>query len=252
MNIDIHTHAKWSKSIDFSFEYYRSMMRAAGDNGLQSVVLTEHFNTQRFRDIYDTLDQYCSYVDHHFVVEGIKVFPGIEVDVLEKAHILVIGTLDSILTVHSKLIDYMVEDNFIPIEQLLDLCEELACVCVGAHPFREANPLIYIDQDVISRLDALDLNGRDLHHYGLNMEQKVMQMAKQVGLPIVGGSDTHQPLQFGSIYNHFEQDCDTIEHLRNSLQQGTYNYCISHEIHSKVQAAEAQQALYKKGHKIFA
>ncbi|CAH1201719.1 hypothetical protein PAECIP111893_01704 [Paenibacillus plantiphilus] len=246
MRIDLHTHAKWSKSIDFSYEYYRSMMKEAGKCRLDAVALTEHFNTRQFCDIYDTLDRHCPYNGHYYVVEGVKVFPGIEIDVMENGHILLIGSRDNIVAIRSRLDDHTEEGHYIALERLLDLSEEHSCLRIGAHPFRGANPLYHLKPELLARLDAFDANGRDLHHYGLEMEEQVQRLAQQVGLPVVAGSDTHQPLQFGSVFNEFEQSCDTIGQLRDVIRQGAYGYQISQQLHSKVAAAEAEQARYKR------
>nr|WP_246628151.1 PHP-associated domain-containing protein [Paenibacillus oenotherae] len=78
------------------------------------------------------------------------------------------------------------------------------------------------------------------------MEGRVLDLARQIGLPVVAGSDTHQPLQFGSVYNELEEDCDTIEQLRDAIRQGACAYQISPHLHAKVAAAEAEQTRYKK------
>ncbi|OAB47336.1 PHP-associated domain-containing protein [Paenibacillus antarcticus] len=246
MRIDLHTHAKWSKSIDFSYDYFQNMMKEAGKSQLDAIALTEHFNTRRFHEIYDILDQHCNYEGDHYVVEGVKVFPGIEVDVHEKGHILLIGTRENIAAVRSRLDGHTSEGTFIKMDKLMDMSDEHACVSIGAHPFRDLNPLYQTNPEVLKRLDAFDLNGRDLHHYGLNMEGKVTSLAELIGLPVVAGSDTHQPLQFGCVYNQFEQSCDTIDQLREAIRLGTHHYHISQHLHLKVGSAEVEQAQYKK------
>lgn len=246
MKIDLHTHAKWSKNIEFSMDYFRNMMKEASKY-LDAIALTEHFNTRRFHDIYDNLDRHYRYEGDHYRVEGVKVFPGIEVDVHENGHILLIGKRENIVEIRSRLEGHMTAGHFIEIESLLNLSEEYACISIGAHPFRELNPLYQVKPELLARFDAFDLNGRDLHHYGLGMEEKVRGLAESIGLPVVAGSDTHQPLQYGSVYNRFEQDCDTIDQLRDSIRLGKYDYHISEQLHSKVEYAEAEQARYKRG-----
>ncbi|OMF27204.1 hypothetical protein BK133_19845 [Paenibacillus sp. FSL H8-0548] len=245
MKIDLHTHAKWSKNIEFSYDYYRGMMDGASKY-LDAVALTEHFNTCNFQDIYNTLDQHCPYKGDYYMVEGVKVFPGIEVDVREKGHILLIGARESIIALRSRLENHTLEGEYVELEHLLDLSEEYDCLRIGAHPFREANPLYQVKPELLARLDAFDLNGRDLHHYGQEMEERVKGLAELIALPVIAGSDTHQPLQFGSVYNRFEQSCDTIEQLRDVIRRGAYDYQISQHFHQKVQLAEVEQARYKR------
>lgn len=48
-------------------------------NGLHAICLTEHFNTVCFFDVHDYLDQHFRYTDDHYLVFGVKVFPGMEV-----------------------------------------------------------------------------------------------------------------------------------------------------------------------------
>ena len=245
VRMDLHTHAKWSKNIAFSYDYFRNMMKEAGKCGLDAIALTEHFNTLSFYEIYETLDRHCSHEGDHYKVEGVKVFPGIEVDVREKGHILVIGARSTVNEIRMRLEDHLTEDNYIEAARLLDMSDQYSCIRIGAHPFRKANPLYSMERELLHRLNAFDLNGRDLHHYGLGMEAKVNGLANSIGIPVVAGSDTHQPLQFGSVYNKFEQSCDTIDQLRNAIGLG-YGEChIAHDLHTKVRSAEAEQARYK-------
>lgn len=246
MKIDLHTHAKWSMSTNFSFDYYQDMMRAAHRNDLDAVALTEHFHTHQFYDIYNTLERKSRYFGNHYVVEGVKVFPGMEVDVMEGGHILIIGEIKAIIAIRERLEEHTVHGSYVRLEQLLSWSEAHACLSIGAHPFREVNPLYRIKPELLARLDGFDVNGRDLYHYGSEMEGRVQKMAEKIELPVVGGSDTHHPLQFGSVYNEFEQDCDMVEQLRSAIRRNAFKYRISPEIDSKVQLAEKEQARYKR------
>ena len=76
--------------------------------------LTEHFNTHRFLDVYDTLDKEFPYVDDYYDVNGVKVFPGMEVDIKETGHIFMIGSREDIRGLRSKLDSYTEKDHFIP------------------------------------------------------------------------------------------------------------------------------------------
>ena len=96
MKIDFHTHGKLSKKVTFSLEYFKEMLDAAKKNGLDAIALTEHFNTHQFMDVYDTLDKEFPYANDYYDVNGVKVFPGMEVDIQEKGHILFIGGRENI------------------------------------------------------------------------------------------------------------------------------------------------------------
>lgn len=246
MRIDLHTHAKWSKEIDFSLSYYEEMMAAASRNGLHAVALTEHFNTKRFPELYRELDRHCAYADDYYVMNGIRVIPGMEVDVKEGAHILLIGGRERIIEVRQRLEGHTASGHYIGTAELLDLADEYDCLRIGAHPYREENPLTRVPESLLPRFDALDLNGRDLHHSGMTMEAMVRRLAEQTGLPVVAGSDTHHPLQFGSLYNELAYSCDTVAELRAALRNGDFRYRLSEQLDAKVRSAEEEQRKYKR------
>ena len=244
LRIDLHTHAKWSKDIDFSYEYYVEMMQAASKY-VDGVALTEHFNTKDFLNIYEVLDAKATYNNEYYLVEGVKVFPGIEVDVAEQSHILVIGSRESIISISKELDRYRSAEKFIPMEQLMQLSKDYQCLKIGAHPYRTENPLDHVEPSLIMQLDAIDINGRDLHKYGLSMEEKVQQLANTYGLPTITGSDTHQPLQFGCVYNELAYPCETVEQIREAIIGRKHQLIIADDLHKKVQNAEIEQMKYK-------
>lgn len=245
MKIDLHTHGKWSKDIDFSYEYYVEMMRAASKY-VDAVALTEHFNTKDFLNIYEVLDNKAIYRNGHYIVEGVKVFPGIEVDVAQQSHILVIGSREAIISISKQLDRYRSGESFIPLEQLIQVSDDYQCLKIGAHPYRKENPLDHVDPSLIMQLDAIDINGRDLHKYGLTMENKVQQLANTYKLPTIAGSDTHQPLQFGCVYNELPYQCENVGHIRDAIIERKHRLIIANDLHEKVQNAEVEQKRYKE------
>ena len=247
MKIDLHTHGKLSKKVEFSLEYFMEMVDKAKKNGLDGFALTEHFNTHRFHDVYDTLDKEFPYVHNYYVVKGIKVFPGMEVDIQETGHILMIGRREDILALREKLVPYTVKGHFIPFKLLLEEASHYNLLKIGAHPFRETTPLHQIDSSLLSQLDAFDLNGKDLYEQGVAVNsEKVFAFAKALGLPVVGGSDTHQSIQYGCIVNQFQEQCQTIDELKRSIVEGSYEIEISSDLHDKVAAAKEMKKMLKE------
>lgn len=43
----------------------------------------------------------------------------------------------------------------------------------------------------------------------------------------MGGSDTHQFLQFGSVMNTFANICNTVDELKSAIAQGEYDIHVS-------------------------
>lgn len=247
MKIDFHTHGKLSKKVEFSLEYFIDMVNAAKENGLDGFALTEHFNTHRFTDVYDTLDKEFPYVEQYYVVNGVKVFPGMEVDINETGHILMIGSREDIRGLRAKLDAYTEKDHFIPFAELLEEASAFNLLKIGAHPYRETTPLHQIDHHLLKQLDAFDLNGKDLFEQGIDENsKKVFPFAKELGLPVVGGSDTHQSLQFGSVVNILESPCSNVSEIKKLITTGCHKIEISQDLPAKVEAAQKMKAALKE------
>ncbi|WP_406945335.1 PHP domain-containing protein [Halobacillus sp. SY10] len=245
MNIDFHTHGNLSKKIPVTVEEFIEKMEEAKQNGLTAIALTEHFNAMNFFELYEMLDRHFEYRKNYYMVNGVKVFPGIEIDVKEIGHFLVVGDREDIKAIRRKLSDHLEEADFLPVRELIDLLHPYDVLKIGAHPFRESTPWTHHEEDVLTQFDAFDINGKDLHKYGLAMKQRVEELAEQFGTSAVGGSDTHQLLQYGSVVNEFP-DCETIQDLKGVIRRGDYAVFISPAIDTKVKAAKMVKNLLKK------
>ena len=239
MKIDFHTHGKLSKKVTFSLEYFKEMLDAAKKNGLDAIALTEHFNTHQFMDVYDTLDKEFPYANDYYDVNGVKVFPGMEVDIQEKGHILFIGGRENIRGLRLKLNSYTEKNHFIPFRTLLEEASEFEFLKIGAHPFRDSTPLHHLERELLMKLDAFDLNGKDLYKQGIQENsERVFPFAEMLGKPVVGGSDTHQLMQYGVIINELEEECHTISDIQRIIAENRYQIDISPDLNMKVESAQ--------------
>ncbi|OAB47339.1 PHP domain-containing protein [Paenibacillus antarcticus] len=250
MKIDLHSHIKLTKKTHFSIEYFRESVQEAILNGLDAIAMTEHFNTYRFHDIYEELDRNYTYTEDYYDVEGFKVFPGMEVDVRNGGHILVIGTRGAVLELRSRLEPHTEANMFVAFEQLLDWCDELSLLRIGAHPYRESNSLTQHDPALLRRLDCFDLNAKDLSTYGPTMRDTVQELAHTIGIPMVAGSDTHHPLQFGSVINQLDGEYNTVTDLADCLKQERYHILVSPCLAEKVKGANVVKKLLKQHGKV--
>ena len=247
MKIDLHTHAKLSKASDFSAAYYEEMIGEALASGLDALALTEHFNTRNFYEVYDNLDRMFPYNGHYYEANGLRIFPGMEVDIRETGHILLIGGRETVLEARRRLDRYADKDSFILFDELMDLADSLPLLKIGAHPFRESTPLHHLSDAQLSRLDAFDLNAKDLYEYGREANRdRVEGLAARLGKPVTAGSDTHQCLQYGSVYNELDADCDSVAELKEAILRGAYRIRISDELPIKVKASVMLKKLLKK------
>ncbi|OXM84847.1 PHP domain-containing protein [Paenibacillus rigui] len=246
MIIDFHTHMKLTKKVAFSLEYFRKSIEEAKESGLTALTLTEHFNTYRFGDMYDALDQEYAYHGDCYDVDGFKVFTGMEIDVKEGGHILFVGNRQAIRDIRRQLDGHETEDRFIGLETLFRIGEPYDLLKTGAHPFRESNPLHHVAAELLMQFDCFDLNGKDMYKYGVDtMREQVLKFGSQLGVPVVGGSDTHHPMQFGCVVNHLDEACTTVAELKRSVQQGRYRIDISPCLATKVKAANTIKKMLK-------
>lgn len=89
------------------------------------------------------------------------------------------------------------------------------------------------------------INGKDLYTYGKEIEDRVRTFAKLFHVPVVGGSDTHHQLQYGAIFNVLPE-CETIDELKQVIQQGHYETNISPCLDTKVKAANQVKKMIKQ------
>lgn len=251
MTIDFHLHVKLSKKSSFSIENFNNIIEEAKENGMTAITITEHFNTLNFHEVYDTLEKTYSYKNDYFEVNGIKAFTGMEVDIAENGHVLVIGNLKKVREIRKILSSHETSDCFIALETLLKLCSENSMLVIGSHPFRKDHPLYKVQDELLCKFDAFDLNGKDLFTYGIEeMKEKVMNMGNQYTVPVVTGSDTHQYLQLGCVMTEFEKDCTTVKEIKEEIAKGKYKIVISPCLKTKVKAATIIKKLLKEKLKV--
>jgi len=245
MYIDFHTHANLSKKINVSLEDFKTKMQEAKANGLTAIAITEHFNATNIIKLYEMLQEKYSYEKDYYMIEGMKVFCGLEVDVKENGHFLVIGNREDILTIAYLLLPYHDKEDFIPVQDLIDLLAYFNVLKIGAHPLRKSTPWHHHEPSILKQFDAYDLNGKDLFTEGPEMEKRVHIFADKYEVPVVGGSDTHQQLQYGSIINVFPE-CDSIDELRETIRQRDYEVKVSPCLEVKVKGANQVKKMVKE------
>ena len=93
----IDDHGKLTKAIDFNLEFFIKQVAYAKDSGLDAFVLSEHFNTRDYYKMYCDIEKNFDYIDGHYLINGFKVFMGLEVDVRNGGHVILTSHKDNIL-----------------------------------------------------------------------------------------------------------------------------------------------------------
>ena len=238
MKIDFHTHGKLAKKLPFSTEYTDWLFREAKRAGLDALCLTEHFNTLGFEEVYRYIaGRYEKEGDSFVTDEGLRIFPGMEVDIAEGGHTLVIGTIESMLEMNRRLEPWKEKGHFLPFADWARMTEEYPVFFGAAHPYRSGGHIPELPVEMLEKFMFLDLNGKDL---ALDYEGTVSRMealAGKLDRPLVAGSDTHQSFQYGCVYNVFEHEVDTVEELRRETKKGAYRTECAPNLHFQVETA---------------
>lgn len=248
MYIDFHTHGKLAKKLPFSTDYTHWLFQEARMAGLDALCLTEHFNTLQFGEVYRYIASNAKREGDTLVFEGLRVFPGMETDIAEGGHILSIGPMDAILELNERLTPYKEKENFLPFEKLMNLFDEYPVIVGGAHPFREGGNIPKLPEEQLQRFHFFDLNGKDVAENRSRTEQLTYDLGRKYQKPVVGGSDTHQAVQYGCIRNLFEEEVFTVETLYQAMLRGEYSIEIAPEAGFQVKTAGLLKRSLKEIH----
>ena len=91
------------------------------------------------------------------MVNGIKVFTGIEITTLEKFDVVVASTLDNIFELKRKVDNVLTIENYsyIPIEKLVNLINTDASIVILAHPYRRFDMFPSVNANVFNKQEQL-------------------------------------------------------------------------------------------------
>lgn len=247
MKLDFHVHGILSKKLNFDPKLFLQGVEYAKENGLDGFILCEHFNAVDLLSSYSYLEDNYKYDGDRYIVNGFSVFIGMEVDIRYGGHVIVCGNRENILEIRKILNPYTKKVNFIPFGKLLDLGEEYNCLMIGSHPYRENHKLYLQPEKYLKRLDALDLNTKDIYKRGLAIvEEEVKSLSQKLNVPYVAGSDSHYPVQLGTVKTCFENKCYTIKDLKENIKDKKYSIEISKALKLKVYTSKITKNYMKR------
>ena len=174
LSLDLHTHTRFfhgltSRSTPYDPLGARLLGAVANWRGLDGVALTNH-------DYYEPLD-----------TGSVEAVPGIEVTTT-KGHVLVVGPDPP---------QFTRPEELTPVE-VVEAAHERGCAAIIAHPYRNSTV-----RSVEAPFDAIEVNGKHPR-----TRVWVRELAERHGLPMVGGSDAHYPLEVGRAYTEVRMGPD--------------------------------------------
>jgi predicted metal-dependent phosphoesterase TrpH len=189
--LDLHAHtrffhgreraARWFDPVGF-----RMLTWAAAARGLDGVALTNH-------DYYREFDASVA------VPDDLAVVPGNEIST-SRGHLLVVGPDPPTDTTPGELTP----------PEAVDLAHDRGCVAIVAHPYRNSTV-----RETDADFDAIEINGKHQFAWAL-----VEQLAEERGLPMVGGSDAHYPVEAGRAYTLVDAEKPTPEAVADAIRAG--------------------------------
>jgi hypothetical protein len=196
IRVDLHVHSKVSKTIPFRPEAFRRTVGRAMQVGLDGFAITEHIHATDFWDNMELLARRYGYRDGHlFVAPGFNVITGTEVTVADGADIIVIGPLDALHRFDSRFPRRLSSGHFPLLADMIEPARAEELVLIGAHPTRPGKRLVDVGNELLGKLDALEVNGKDMASGPV--EGTIKHLANQADRPVVGSSDAHLWPQVG-------------------------------------------------------
>jgi predicted metal-dependent phosphoesterase TrpH len=203
VRIDMHTHTNYSDGTDSVEE----IIRHAEKMGLDGIAITDH---DTFEGVHKALE----------IETDLIIVPGIEVSAA-KGHILAYGLTDGEIEIG------------LSSQETVDIIHRLGGIAVPAHPFDFIR--LGIKNDVFEiNSDALEvINGCITLRY---FNKKAIQVAQDLDLPMIAGSDGHSTEEIGNAWTDFLTEPETWQDVismilrKESIPVGSRHPVLSSKI----------------------
>jgi predicted metal-dependent phosphoesterase TrpH len=238
--IDTHTHPKISKHFRFDPGSITRTVRMARAVGLDAVALTEHFHARGYWDIYEHLAATYPSERGVFHARGIGLLTGAEVNIRERAHVIVLADLAELRRLDAAFPEKLSHGYEPTLREFLDVTDDFDLARIGAHMFRRSKELGKFSVSDLRRLHALEINGKDF-----GTELMLIVQARALGLPIVAGSDAHHWLQLGVRHTLIHTDDVAMHAVIKTIKEGLTGFSTSPYTPLRVKAAKSLKNITK-------
>ncbi len=217
MVIDFHYHTLLWKNCPFYLDFFMKTIASVKKQKIDAIAITDHYNAKHFEDIYRKLDENYPYNGECYIVEGVRVFPGVELSIHEHGHIIAIGEKNDVLELRNTLYYPSHIKKKPSLMRVTDEIEKRGMLGIWAHPIRRGNPLGRIDLNTAKRLKFMDFNGKDL-----KKAKEMKRFEEETGLIAVSGSDTHHPFQAGVVKTILFDECNTLNDIVDCISKENF------------------------------
>ncbi|MHC1586575.1 MAG: CehA/McbA family metallohydrolase [Candidatus Hecatellaceae archaeon] len=192
LKIDLHVHTIYSGDSSITLE---AAIQAAKTVELDGLALTDHDSCQAWKHIGRLEGQ------------GVLLIPGIEVS-SAGGHILALGVMEPI-------------PPGLPVRETVEEIWRKGGIAVAAHPlcpFKKS-----LGEEVLRevKFDAIEtLNASTIPFLYSSELKRASMIAEELGLPQVGGSDSHTPETIGKAYTIVEADEPSVKAVLKAIKNG--------------------------------
>lgn len=250
MNIDFHVHSKITSPFKFDALYLDKYSEECKLLGVDAIVLLEHCHAKYFEETFEYVEHNYEKTEDSYNINGLTVFTGIEVTTLEKFDVVVMAKREYVLKIKKDIDEFLVKEkyDYIPIEKLLDMLNSNEAIIILAHPYRRFDVFPNVNFEIFEKLDAVEINATDLYKFGINENTKrIKELGKKLGKSIVAGSDSHHPLQVGSVWTSIDGSYTKVLDIKEKMKLGNLEIGIANNIEEKIsKAREIKKSLCGK------
>jgi len=193
--IDLHTHAKLSKTFPFAIRTVHQFVAQARRLGLDGLALVEHMHAVQYWEIHDCLGREFRYSEAAGAYEGLdgfRLLSGAELSIAQGCDLIVLATVGQLRGLDGALTKPATHGYRPPFAEAVAVAHAVGAFVIGAHMVRPGKELAKVGKDKLGALDALELNGKDFMS-----DDRVRTVAAKLRVPVVGGSDAHFWAQVG-------------------------------------------------------
>ncbi len=232
--LDLHTHAKLSKAFPLDRQHLGQHLLWARRIGLDGIALTEHFHALRFWEVHDTLLRWFPYHRGIYrVSKDFSVVAGAELGIREGADMILLGEVGELRRLDRAFPKRLSAGHKPGFKEFLERLDGFDLLVIGAHMFRQRKSLEKFAPADLKRLTALEVNGKDL-----GTEDRLVSVAGDLGLPVVGNSDAHHWLQLGVRHSLFPIHEISLAEMRRALASQATWYATASLAKLKVTTAK--------------
>ncbi len=239
LRLDLHTHAKVAKRTAYNPADIERFADAAERRGLHGYAITEHAHASEFWRIYEDLRERFAYTRGRFEIGALRVYPGMEVTLAERADIAVIAPLDDLRRLDESFETPLTAGRHPSALEFVDRLGSLdtRTLRIIAHPTRDDKPAHGVPEPMLAAIaDAVEVNAR---HAGFDAVSRTRALADRLGVPLVGGSDAHAWPQVGASSTLIAAEDDSFDAVRSAVLGGRCRPIVHDDAERLVAAGRA-------------